>query len=94
MSEFKFRLDKEQLESELNGVATGYPPSKEWVNHIRCLIENMDKKVNREFVQRYEGLIKEAWSMDWPILKVNEIKRILDMMLAELGHEVEEEEEK
>jgi hypothetical protein len=89
MSEFKFRLDKEQLESELNGVATGYPPSKEWVNHIRCLIENMDKKVNGEFVEKwgrrlFENTPEVQMSSDvW----TNRVKEIL----ADAGVEVEEE---
>jgi hypothetical protein len=59
---------------------------------LHRLIENMDKKVSREFVEKWmNGLCHWAHR---PSRTKKAAKNILICMLAELGYEIEEEEEK
>jgi len=59
------------------------PELKAGVEAIRHLIENMDKKVSREFVEKWVKL----WMQD----DTNFLRRELTKMLSDLGHEVERE---
>ena len=57
---------------------------------IRRLIENMGKKVSREFVERWEDNFAQDIGESGSPKFIGPSKKGLARMLTELGHEVEE----